>query len=95
MQSVARAVDTPTRAGQRRAMRLAGEDYRIAFLLVQAVGSLALVPCASRNAHETCANCLPEAECRLRGLMQPDGPEKRRTPQEPALFSTTRITSWR
>ena len=32
-------------------------------------GSLALVPCASRNAHETCANCLPEAECRLRGLM--------------------------
>ena len=30
---------------------------------------LALVPCASRNAHETCANCLPEAECRLRGLM--------------------------
>ena len=32
-------------------------------------GSLALVPCASRNAHETCANCLPEADCRLRGLM--------------------------
>lgn len=32
-------------------------------------GSLALVPCASRNAHETCANCLPESECRLRGLM--------------------------
>ena len=32
-------------------------------------GSLALVPCASRNAHETCANCLPEAECRLRGVM--------------------------
>ena len=32
-------------------------------------GSLALVPCAARNAHEQCANCLPEAECRLRGLM--------------------------
>ena len=32
-------------------------------------GSLALVPCASRNAHEPCSNCLPEAECRLRGLM--------------------------
>ena len=32
-------------------------------------GSLALVPCASRNAHEHCANCLPEADCRLRGLM--------------------------
>lgn len=32
-------------------------------------GSLALVPCAARNAHEHCTNCLPEAECRLRGLM--------------------------
>ena len=27
------------------------------------------MPCAARNAYETCANCLPEAECRLRGLM--------------------------
>jgi len=32
-------------------------------------GSVALVPCAARNAHEKCANCLPEGECRLRGLM--------------------------
>ena len=32
-------------------------------------GSLALVPCASRNAYEVCPNCLPEADCRLRGLM--------------------------
>ena len=32
-------------------------------------GSLALVPCAARNAHEVCKNCLPEAECRLRSLM--------------------------
>ena len=32
-------------------------------------GSLALVPCASRNAHEHCKNCLPESECRLRSLM--------------------------
>ena len=32
-------------------------------------GSLALVPCASRNAHEHCSNCLPEADCRLRGLI--------------------------
>ena len=32
-------------------------------------GSLALVPCASRNAHETCDKCLPESECRLRALM--------------------------
>jgi Rrf2 family protein len=32
-------------------------------------GSIALVPCASRNAHETCKNCLPERDCRLRSLM--------------------------
>ena len=32
-------------------------------------GSLALVPCAARNAHEQCKNCLPEAECRMRSLM--------------------------
>lgn len=32
-------------------------------------GSLALVPCASRYAHETCKNCLEESKCRLRRLM--------------------------
>lgn len=32
-------------------------------------GSLALVPCASRFAHERCKNCLEEHECRLRALM--------------------------
>src|SRR3546814_11926572 len=32
-------------------------------------GSLALVPCASRNALETCTKCLPEAECRMRSLL--------------------------
>ena len=32
-------------------------------------GSLALVPCAARNAHEHCKNCLPEIDCRLRSLM--------------------------
>ncbi len=32
-------------------------------------GSLALTPCASRFAHETCANCLPEEECRLHKVM--------------------------
>lgn len=32
-------------------------------------GSLALVPCAARNAHEQCKNCLPEKECRMRSLM--------------------------
>jgi len=32
-------------------------------------GSLALVPCASRFAHEKCENCLEEGECRTRALM--------------------------
>ncbi len=32
-------------------------------------GSLALVPCASRFAHEKCKNCVEEADCRLRALM--------------------------
>jgi Rrf2 family protein len=32
-------------------------------------GSLALVPCASRFAHEKCKNCVEEDDCRLRALM--------------------------
>ncbi len=44
-------------------------DIRYGDIIRLSRGSLALVPCASRNAHETCANCLPEANCRLRGLM--------------------------
>ncbi len=32
-------------------------------------GSLALVPCASRFAHQKCKNCLKENECRMRALM--------------------------
>lgn len=32
-------------------------------------GSLALVPCASRNAYEKCRNCVEEGECRTRALM--------------------------
>lgn len=44
-------------------------DVRYGDIIRITRGSLALVPCASRNAHETCANCLPEADCRLRGLM--------------------------
>jgi Rrf2 family protein len=44
-------------------------DIRYGDIIRLTRGSLALVPCASRNAHETCNNCLPEAECKLRGLM--------------------------
>jgi Rrf2 family protein len=32
-------------------------------------GSLALVPCASRFAHEKCRNCVEEGDCRTRALM--------------------------
>ena len=32
-------------------------------------GSLALVPCASRFAHEKCKNCVEEGDCRTRALM--------------------------
>ena len=44
-------------------------DIRYGDIIRLTRGSLALTPCASRNAHETCNNCLPEAECRLRSLM--------------------------
>lgn len=44
-------------------------DIRYGDIIRLSRGSLALVPCASRNAYETCANCLPEVDCRLRGLM--------------------------
>ena len=50
-------------------LALAPCDVRYGDIIRMTRGSLALVPCASRYAHETCANCLPEAECRLRGLM--------------------------
>ena len=32
-------------------------------------GSLALVPCASRFAHEKCSHCVEEGDCRTRALM--------------------------
>lgn len=50
-------------------LALSPVDVRYGDIIRITRGSLALVPCASRNAHETCANCLPEANCRLRGLM--------------------------
>jgi len=44
-------------------------DIRYGDIIRHMQGSLALVPCASRNAHEPCKNCLDERICRLRGLM--------------------------
>lgn len=50
-------------------LALAPVDIRYGDIIRITRGSLALVPCASRNAHEHCDNCLPETECRLRLLM--------------------------
>jgi Rrf2 family protein len=50
-------------------LALAPVDIRYGDIIRLTRGSLALTPCAARNAHERCNNCLPEAECRLRGLM--------------------------
>lgn len=44
-------------------------DIRYGDILRLTNGSLALVPCASRYAHETCKNCLPEEKCELRRIM--------------------------
>ena len=44
-------------------------DVRYGDLIRIMRGSLALVPCASRYAHETCKNCLAENNCRTRALM--------------------------
>lgn len=50
-------------------LALAPVDVRYGDIVRIVRGSLALVPCASRFAHERCKNCLPEVECRLRSLM--------------------------
>lgn len=44
-------------------------DIRYGDIIRLTRGSLALVPCASRYAHEKCKNCLEESHCRLRSLM--------------------------
>jgi Rrf2 family protein len=44
-------------------------DIRYGDILRLTNGALALVPCASRFAHEPCKNCVPEEECELRLIM--------------------------
>ena len=44
-------------------------DIRYGDILRLTRGSVALVPCASRFAHEKCKNCVPEEECMLRAIM--------------------------
>ncbi len=50
-------------------LALAPVDVRYGDILRLTDGSLALVPCASRFAHEPCKNCLPEETCELRRIM--------------------------
>jgi Rrf2 family protein len=51
------------------ALALPPVDIRYGDIVRLTRGSLALVPCASRYAHEKCTNCIEESECRLRSLM--------------------------
>ena len=44
-------------------------DIRYGDILRLTDGALALVPCASRYAHEPCKNCVDEAKCELRRIM--------------------------
>lgn len=51
------------------ALALPPIDVRYGDIVRLTRGSLALVPCASRFAHEKCKNCIEESDCRLRSLM--------------------------
>ncbi len=51
------------------ALALPPVDIRYGDIVRLTRGSLALVPCASRYAHEKCKNCVEESDCRLRSLM--------------------------
>ena len=62
------ALDLPP--GEGRIFEVGGPDVSTYGDLIRVMrGSLALVPCASRFAHEKCKNCLEEGECRTRALM--------------------------
>lgn len=50
-------------------LAIAPVDITYGDLIRHMRGSLALVPCASRYAHEKCKNCLEEGDCRTRALM--------------------------
>ena len=50
-------------------LALAPVDIRYGDIVRLTRGSLALVPCASRFAHEQCKNCVSEDRCALRALM--------------------------
>ena len=49
-------------------LALAPVDVRYGDILRLTDGALALVPCASRYAHQPCKNCVPEEECELRRI---------------------------
>ncbi len=58
---------TPRR--ERYWLAIAPVDITYGDLIRHMRGSLALVPCASRYAHEKCKNCVEEGECRTRALL--------------------------
>ena len=71
LSELSRASLVATQRGKHGGYRLARppEDIRYGDLLRLMRGSVALLPCASRFAHESCGRCVPEQECRLRALM--------------------------
>ena len=50
-------------------LALAPIDIRYGDIFRLTNGALALVPCASRFAHQPCKNCVPEEDCELRRIM--------------------------
>ena len=71
LSELSRAGLVETQRGKDGGYWLSRPPHEISYgdIVRQTRGSLALVPCAARNAHEQCKNCLPEAECRMRSLM--------------------------
>lgn len=71
LSEMGRAGLVETQRGRDGGYRLALPPAQIRYgdIVRQTRGSLALVPCASRLAHEKCRNCVAEDQCRLRSLM--------------------------
>lgn len=71
LSEMARAGLVCSQRGRDGGYRLAVEPGQIRYgdIIRLSRGSLALVPCASRNAYRTCDNCVDETECRLRAIM--------------------------
>jgi Rrf2 family protein len=71
LSELARLGFVESQRGRNGGYRLAHAPAEITYgdLIRATRGSLALVPCASRLAHQKCLNCLDEDKCRIRALM--------------------------